>query len=209
MHIPDGFLSTPVWVAMDAITIGVIAVAVKKAKQEINEEKIPLLGTLAAFVFAAQMLNFPVLAGTSGHLLGGFLIARLIGPWASILAMTAIFVVQSLIFQDGGVLALGANIFNMGVVGCLLSYSIYWALSKIKSSSTDSIAIFIAAWSSVFIAALFVTVQLSLSGTVPLKESFIAMGSVHALIGVFEAIITLAVVRFVEKLIPSTKLREA
>ncbi len=210
MHIPDGFLSTPVWATMNVLSAAGIGYAVRKTKAEMGEEKIPLLGTLAAFVFAAQMLNFPVLAGTSGHLLGSFLIAKLIGPWPAFLAMSAIFIVQSLIFQDGGLLALGANIFNMGFIGSVLCFYIYKLLINFSNKNFyDKLMIFFCALLAVFLGAIFTSLELSLSGTVPLKESLIAMGGIHALIGIFEGIITVLVVAFAEKiLIKTVKVRE-
>ena len=124
MHIPDGFLDTKTWIGMGCISTVFIGVAVRQANKKISEKHIPLLGVMAAFVFAAQMFNFPVGGGTSGHFMGTTLIAILLGPWASVLIMTTVLTVQCLIFQDGGLTALGANIFNMGVVGGFFGYYI-------------------------------------------------------------------------------------
>ena len=122
MHIPDGFLDTKTWIGMGGISALFIGAAVRTANKKISEKHIPLLGVMAAFVFAAQMFNFPVGGGTSGHFMGATLIAILLGPWASVLIMTTVLTVQCLIFQDGGLTALGANIFNMGVVGGFFGY---------------------------------------------------------------------------------------
>src|SRR5437588_12757165 len=122
MHIPDNFLSTPVWVALDAISIPAAGLMVRRAGREMEDTRVPLMGVMGAFVFAAQMINFPVGLGTSGHLVGGTLLACLLGPWAAALVVAAILIVQALIFQDGGVLALGANIINMALMGVLVGY---------------------------------------------------------------------------------------
>src|SRR6195256_4716277 len=115
MHIPDNFLSTPVWASLDAISIPAVVMMSRRAGRELDESRIPLLGVMGAFVFAAQMINFPVGIGTSGHLVGGALLAITLGPAAAALVMTAIIAIQAFIFQDGGVLALGANVFNMAI----------------------------------------------------------------------------------------------
>src|SRR4030043_819668 len=125
MHIPDGFISTPVAAAGIAVAAGSVAYAGKATNKKMGEKQIPLMGILAAFIFAAQMLTFPVFGGTSGHLIGAALAAILLGPWAGILIMTCVLFVHSLIFQDGGLLALGANIFNMGIVPCFVGYYLY------------------------------------------------------------------------------------
>ena len=122
MHIPDNFLSTPVWATLDAIAMPAVALVSRRARTGTDTSKLPLLGVMGAFVFAAQMINFPVGAGTSGHLVGGTLLACLLGPEAAALVVTSILIVQALVFQDGGVLALGANIFNMALCGVLAGY---------------------------------------------------------------------------------------
>src|SRR5271169_1718163 len=122
MHIPDGFLSTPVWTTLDAIAVPAVVLTVRRAQRGFEESKVPLLGVMGAFVFAAQMINFPVGIGTSGHLVGGALLACTLGPAPAALVMTAIIAIQAFVFQDGGVLALGANVFNMAVAGVLAGY---------------------------------------------------------------------------------------
>src|SRR4029077_16067991 len=112
MHIPDGFLSMPVWGTLDVVSAPAVAWVARRAQRDRKDHRIPLLGVMGAFVFAAQMINFPVGPGTSGHLVGGALLAIVLGPAAAALVMTAILVLQALVFQDGGVLALGANVFN-------------------------------------------------------------------------------------------------
>ena len=128
MHAPDGLLSIPVAAVMWAVTLVVLAVAVRRTNQTLDERAVPMLGVVAAFIFAAQMINFQVLGGTSGHLLGGVLAAVLLGPWAGTLVMACVVAVQALVFQDGGLVVMGANIFNMGVVGTLGGYYLYRSL---------------------------------------------------------------------------------
>ena len=119
MHIPDNFLSPPVWATLDAVAIPAVGLMVRQAGRQLDDTRIPLLGVMGAFVFAAQMINFPVGIGTSGHLVGGALLAYTLGPAPAVLVMTVIIAIQAFVFQDGGVLALGANVFNMAVVGVL------------------------------------------------------------------------------------------
>src|SRR5258708_13337381 len=122
MHIPDGFLSPPVWAALDITAVPAAGCMVRRAEREFEEKKVPLLGVMGAFVFAAQMINFPVGGATSGHLVGSALLSYTLGPAAAGVVMIAILAIQSLVFQDGGILALGANIFNMAVVGLICGY---------------------------------------------------------------------------------------
>jgi cobalt/nickel transport system permease protein len=166
MHIPDGFLSVLVAVFMWIMAIITIGIALKRVSQEIGERKVPLMGVLAAAIFAGQMLNFTVAGGTSGHLMGAAIATILLGPWAAVLVMTCVVSVQALIFQDGGLLALGANIFNMGIVGVAVAYMTYTTVKKISRGQPWGIfaAGFMAAWLSIFIAALATGLELALSG---------------------------------------------
>lgn len=129
MHIPDGFLDTKTWVAADALSVGAIGYSIKKSREELEERQVPKLGIVAAFIFAAQMINFPVAGGTSGHLLGAALAAILMGPWSACLIISTVLVIQCLVFQDGGITALGGNIFNMAVLGVLTAFLTYRVLS--------------------------------------------------------------------------------
>src|SRR3990172_11883821 len=125
MHIPDGFLEPEVWIPLTAIS-GMSLVSVsRKISDGMDEEAIPLMGVMAAFVFAAQMINFPVGGGTSGHLMGGVLIAAIVGPYGGLVIIATILILQALLFQDGGITALGANVFNMGVFGAVLGYAVF------------------------------------------------------------------------------------
>jgi cobalt/nickel transport system permease protein len=199
MHIPDGFISTPVAAAGIAVAAGSVAYAVKATNKKMGEKQIPLMGVLAAFIFAAQMLNFPVAGGTSGHLIGAALAAILLGPWSGVLIMTCVLIVQSLIFQDGGMLALGANIFNMGIVACFLGYSVYRGVASFFGKRKLGIMVggSLAAWISVVMASVFCALELAVSGTVPLGAALPAMAGVHALIGIGEGLITAAVLALV------------
>jgi cobalt/nickel transport system permease protein len=200
LHAPDGFLSLPIAALMWVITIGMTAYAVKRTNETFDERAIPLMGVTAAFIFAAQMFNFQVIGGTSGHLLGGVLAAVLLGPWAGTLVMVAVVAVQGLVFQDGGLVVMGANIFNMGIIGTIGGYAIYRALCGILGGERRARvpAAGVAAWTSVFAAAGAMALELSLSGTTDLVVALTAMLSVHALIGIGEALITMAALAFIQ-----------
>lgn len=193
MHIPDGFLSVIVSIGLWVVSVAIIAYALKRVNADLGERQVPLMGVLAAAIFAGQMLNFTVAGGTSGHLMGAAIATILLGPWAAILVMTTVVGVQALIFQDGGLLVLGANIFNMGIVGVAVSYFVYRTVLRIAGDSRLGIftAGFSAAWTSIFVASLSVGLQLSLSGTSPANLAIPAMAGIHALIGVGEGLITL------------------
>jgi cobalt/nickel transport system permease protein len=192
MHIPDGFLSVPVALLCWAVAGLVIAIALRKTGRSLGERQVPLMGVLAAAIFAGQMLNFSITGGTSGHLLGAALACILLGPWPAVIVMTTVVSVQALLFQDGGVLALGANLFNMAVVGVFVSYAVYNLLRSIFRNVRTGLLLsgFLAAWSSIFVAALACALQLALSGTSPANIAVPAMGSIHALIGLGEGLIT-------------------
>ena len=196
MHIPDGFLSIVISIICWIITIAILAVAISRTNKSLGEKQVPLMGIMAAFIFAAQMLNFPVAGGTSGHLLGGALAAITLGPWAGMLAMTAVIAVQGLLFQDGGLLVMGANILNMGLLTAAVGYGLYRSAAG-KSQSTKLVAAGISAWLSVMTGALATSLQLWLSGTARIDLVVPAMLGVHALIGLGEALITVAALSFI------------
>lgn len=198
MHIPDGFLDTKTWLSFWVVSFGSIGFALKKIKNQLEEKSIPLMGVLGAFVFAAQMLNFPVLNGTSGHFVGGVLLGIILGPYAGFIVMTVILLLQSLLFADGGILTLGANIFNMGLIGTIFGYYIYSFLNKTLKGKFF-IASFFSAWLSIVIGALFCSIQLSISGTIPLSLGVPSMVGIHALIGIGEGLITSLILSFVFK----------
>lgn len=199
MHIPDGFLAPQVFVPFWAVAAAGIGYALRKARQMLKEKAVPLMGVAAAFIFAAQMLNFPVLGGTSGHLLGGVLAAVLLGPYAGAVVLGLVLIVQCLVFQDGGLTALGANIFNMAFLGSMGGYFIY---SFLKKRMGLIISVGIASWFSVVIAAFACAIELAISGTSPLKIVLPAMVGIHILIGIGEAIITCLIVSFILKVRP-------
>lgn len=199
MHIPDGFLSTPVWASLDAVSIPGVAFMARKAQRELEHSKVPLLGVMGAFVFAAQMINFPVGIGTSGHLVGAALLAFALGPAAASVVMTAILAVQALVFQDGGVLALGANIFNMAIMGVLAGYLPFhfWGAGRLRKLS-----VFLGGACSVMAAAIMAVSQLLLSG-VPMRGSVLAISFALFLVSaLIEGAITLAVFQGIEALNP-------
>ena len=195
MHIPDGFLDPKTWGALYGVSGGTTAYALYRVRDRLEGKKIPLLGITAAFIFAAQMLNFPVAGGTSGHFLGALLACVLLGPFEGFLVMVTVLTVQCFFFADGGLTALGANIFNMGIVAGLLSYYLMVLLkaplSRLvgeKKALLSSVAVF--SWVSVVLASAACAIELALSGTVPFNVTFPAMVGVHCLIGIGEAIIT-------------------
>lgn len=199
MHIPDGFLSMLVSIVLWVLTILAVGYALRRVGKDMDERKVPLMGVLAAAIFAGQMLNFTVAGGTSGHLMGAAIATILVGPWAAILVMTTVVGVQALIFQDGGLLALGANIFNMGVIGVVVAYFVYRTVTKLAGGKKWGVFVggFTAAWLSIEIAALGVGLQLALSGTSPANIAIPAMGGIHALIGIGEGLITLGALAFI------------
>jgi cobalt/nickel transport system permease protein len=199
MHIPDGFLNAATVATTYAVSTGGVANAVRVANKKLGERHIPMMGILAAFIFAAQMLNFPVAGGTSGHVIGAALVAILLGPWAAVLVMSCVLIAQSLIFQDGGLLALGANIFNMGIVAGFAAYWLYRLTDSLLGDNRRAklVAGFIAAWGSVFLASIACALELAISGTSPLSVVLPAMAGVHAIIGIGEGLITVAVLSLV------------
>jgi cobalt/nickel transport system permease protein len=201
LHIPDGFLSLVISLIFWALTVLSVSLAISKTNKSLNEKQIPLMGVMAAFIFAAQMLNFTVVGGTSGHFLGGAMAAIVLGPWAGILVMTAVIAVQALLFQDGGLLVMGANIFNMGVLTALIGFGLYRAVSGTGKSLRLTVA-GVAAWLSTVASALVTALQLWLSGTTRLEIVVPAMLGVHVIIGVGEAIITVAALAFIERTRP-------
>ena len=200
MHIPDGFLSFEIWAPLWVVAILILAFAVWRTNKKLGDKHVPLLGVLAAFVFAAQMLNVPVAGGTSGHMLGGVLIAVFVGPLAGSIVMSSIFVVQGVFFQDGGITAMGANIINMGLIGTILGYFIYLGIRKaLKGERGMIIGAGVAAWIAVMLASTATSLELVASGTSPIAIVLPAMTAIHVIVGVIEAAITVAIIGFVSK----------
>jgi cobalt/nickel transport system permease protein len=202
LHIPDGgFLSLPVALICWLITAAMLALAIRYTRETFGERMAPLAGIMAAFIFAAQMLNFPVAGGTSGHLLGGALAAIVLGPWAGMLVMASVIGVQALLFQDGGLLVMGANILNMGIITAAVGYGLFRSVTG-RDRGTQLAIAGIAAWLSVMAAAFATAIQIWLSGTAPLNIVLPAMLGVHALIGTGEALITVGALAFIQQVRP-------
>ena len=198
MHIPDGFIDIPTSAAFGLLAAAGTAVALKKAKTELDDRTAPMAGLTAVFIFAVQMLNFPVAAGTSGHLLGGALATVLVGPFAASLALTVVLGVQALLFADGGLSAFGLNVFNMSIVGVFSSYLMFSLIRKLlpKTKSSLTLAAGVSALISVPLAATSFSLQYAIggNGTAPVTTVFAAMFSTHILIGIGEALITMVTV---------------
>ena len=221
MHIPDGFLDPKISTGLLGAASAVMAFCLAKVREmvtalqpqealatagrnisslpgrmrrvltEEGEQLIYRIGMVASLVFAAQMFNFPISHGTSGHLIGGVFAALILGPFAGTIAMTAVLLIQSIFFADGGLMALGANVINMAVIGAFLCYYIYFFLKK---ALPEWAAIFISAWTSVILAALTCALEIGLSGTAPFSLIIPAMLKVHIIIGLAEGFITVALV---------------
>lgn len=203
MHLPDGFLSNSVALAAAGLSAAGLAVALRKLGKASHSQpaKAPLVGMMCAFVFAAQMVNFPVATAVSGHLLGATLLVFLFGPWLALLVMSAVLILQALLFQDGGITALGGNIFNLGVVATFVS----WMVARLVGGREllpaaegpfglrRWLAILLAAWISTEAAAVSVAFQLAWSGVAPLGTLLKLLGISHALIGLGEGLITVLI----------------
>lgn len=194
MHIPDGFIDLPTSAAFGAIAAAGIALSLKGARNSLDEKSAPLAGLTATFIFAVQMLNFPVAAGTSGHLIGGALAAILVGPYVATLALSVVLIMQAFLFADGGLSALGLSIFNMSLLGVWVGYSSFILIRKIlpKQKSSIPVAAALGAFISVPVAAIGFVLQYAIGGTATYSVSTVLAGMVgtHLLIGIGEAIIT-------------------
>jgi len=193
MHIPDAFI--PMWQGAIywIIALVFVALALRWAKNEMNEDKLPLVAVLAAGIFALQSFNLPVSMGTSGHLVGGALAAIILGsPFAAIFILTLVLIVQGVLFGDGGITTMGANILNMGVIGGFVGFYSFRGLMRVTKSMP--VSAFVAAWLACLIPALACAVEMYYAGTFPLNEGLIAMGLYHAIIGVIEGVVTVAAI---------------
>ncbi len=199
MHIPDGFLSTPVWAALDALALPATGLAARAAQRGFDESKAPLLGVMGAFIFAAQMINFPVGMGTSGHLVGGALLACTLGPAPASVVMTAIVAIQAFVFQDGGVLALGPNVLNMAIAGVLAGYLPYhlWGGGRFRRA-----AIFAGGVLSVISSAVLALAELLLSGVRMPRPVLGVSLTLFAVSALLEGAITVAVIAALERIQP-------
>ncbi|ADG13136.1 cobalamin (vitamin B12) biosynthesis CbiM protein [Methanocaldococcus infernus ME] len=199
MHIPDGFM--PLWesILFWVISLVFIVMSLRWASKALNEKNIPLFAALAAGIFAMQAMNMPIPWGTSGHLVGAALTAILFdSPWAGVLMLTLILIVQGLFFADGGLLVMGANIFNMGIIGGFVGYYVYKALEKVSVP----VAAFVAGWAATFLAAIACAIELAIGGTFPLDKGLFFMGLYHAIIGIIEGAITAIVVTYLKNVKP-------
>ncbi|HEX9091567.1 MAG TPA: energy-coupling factor ABC transporter permease [Anaerolineales bacterium] len=198
MHIPDGFLSVQVSIVLWLVTIFVIGYALKRVSADLGDRQVPIMGVLAAAIFAGQMLNFAIAGGTSGHLIGAAIATVLLGPWASMLVLTCVISIQALLFQDGGLLVLGANMFNMAIVGVAVAYMVFRTVRRLTRGQSWGLFAggFLAAWMSVEVAALGTALELSFSGISPANIAIPAMGGIHALIGIGEGLVTVGALVF-------------
>lgn len=204
MHIPDGFLSTPVWATMNAVAIPTIGYMAKRAGASSLDGRAPLLGVLGAFVFAVQMLNFPLGPGISSHLIGSALLTYTVGPGAATVVMTAVLAIQAFIFQDGGILALGANVFNLAVAGVLAAYLPFWLAGSGRSRFW---AAFTGAVFSVLMGAGLALLQIVFSG-ISIPPALLSAGMALFFIGgLVEGVITVAVLKGIERINPAWLLR--
>ena len=198
MHAPDGFLEPSVAAITAVVSLTVVALSIRAAGRELGDRQVPLAGLTAAFVFAAQMFNFPVASGTSGHLLGGALAAILLGPWVGCLVTSVVVVVQALLFADGGLTALGYNVLNMAIVPAFGGWALYWAFRKLLPANSSGVvgATALASGGSVVLSAMAFSIEwlFGASAPVPFDTVFVAMVGVHALIGIGEAVISSLIV---------------
>lgn len=207
LHIPDGFLSLPIAVIAWVVTAILLYVAVQQAQALLDERLAPLAGVMAAFIFAGQMINFPVAGGTSGHLIGAALAVIVLGPWLGILVMTAVIALQAILFQDGGLVVMGGNIIVMGIVPALTAYGLYQAVSN-RSQRVQRMVAGFAAWLSVVAAAFVTALLLGFSGTSAFSVVIPAMLGVHVLIGLGEALITVAALSLIFRTRPQMMSQE-
>jgi cobalt/nickel transport system permease protein len=194
MHIPDGFIDIPTSTAFAALAATGVALSLKGAKSSLDEKTAPLAGLTATFIFAVQMLNFPVAAGTSGHLLGGALAAVLVGPYAASLALTVVLLMQGLLFADGGLTAIGLNVFNMSIIGVWVGYFAFNLAKRVlpKKKASVAIAALFGGFISVPAAALGFVIEYAIGGTATFSTSAVASAMIgtHILIGIGEGLIT-------------------
>jgi cobalt/nickel transport system permease protein len=201
MHIPDAFIPIPQGIIYWVVALIFVALALRWAKDEMNEEKIPLVAVLAAGIFALQSFNLPVSMGTSGHLVGGALAAIVLGsPFAAVFILSLVLIVQGVLFGDGGITTMGANILNMGVIGGFVGFYTFKGL--MGATKSMPVSAFAAAWLACFIPAEACAVEMFLAGTFPLREGLIAMGLYHAAIGIIEGIVTVVAILLIMKARP-------
>ncbi len=206
MHIPDGFLTILICAIMWAIAIVLLAIAFWRLGRDFNEKQIPLMATLTAMFFAAQMMNYPIIGGTTAHLLGGPILAITLGPYAALVSITVILVIQAFFFGDGGILTLGANIVNMGIVGVFIPWVIFVLISRLSPNRTGMIiGGFAAAFLGDFSAAISAAIMLGLSYPLFPYSTYIAllaMGVHHSIIGIIEGVATVVILLVIDGVRP-------
>lgn len=207
MHIPDGLLTTEIWLIMWLLAAIILGYSIRKTNKKLTEKHVPLLGVLAAFIFAAQMLNthLEIVFGVfvSGHMLGGVLAAVFLGPLTASIIVAAVFILQALLHTDGGITTLGANIFNMGLIGTIGGYYVYYTIKNAaKGDSGRFLAIAVAAWLAVVLASAATAMEIAASGIIDLSIILPLMVVYHSVVGLIEAGLTLAVVGYVLKTRP-------
>jgi cobalt/nickel transport system permease protein len=201
MHIPDAFIPIPQGIVYWIIALVFVALALRWAKNEMSEEKIPIVAVLAAGIFALQSFNLPVSMGTSGHLVGGALAAIVLGsPFAAVFILALVLIVQGVLFGDGGITTMGANIINMGVIGGFVGFYSFKGLMGMTRSMP--VSAFLAAWLACLIPALAAAGEMFMAGTFPLEAGLVAMGIYHAIIGVVEGIVTIGVIYLIVNVRP-------
>jgi cobalt/nickel transport system permease protein len=210
MHIPDGFLSNRIALSFDVLSGAGILLAARRLKLERYGHMVPVMGVLSAFVFAAQMLNFPVFGGTSGHLVGGALLGIVLGPFGGLITMATVVIAQALFLQDGGLLAMGANIFNIGALPVLVGHAVFRLLGA-PAGGTRLLAAagFLAGWLSMVISSAACALELGLSGAIPLRIGLPAMALFHSVIGLVEGGLTAGVLAFLARVRPDLLRRES
>lgn len=203
MHIPDGMLSNATVAATGATSAGFVGYAVAWVRKHVDQRRVVLMAVLAALIFALQMLNFPVAGGTSGHFAGGALAGIMLGPWPAVIVMTTVLLVQALIFADGGVLALGANILNLGVIAPFVGFGIWHVALRLRDSFWPKVAgAFVAGWVACVVSALAAAFEIWVSGNAQFALVMGAMGFWHALIGIGEGVVTAGIVAYVLRVRP-------
>ncbi|WP_028609582.1 energy-coupling factor ABC transporter permease [Paenibacillus harenae] len=206
MHIPDGFLDAKTWITTSVIGAAAVAYSLQKTKLAVDSKQVPKVALIGSFIFAAQMLNFPIAGATSGHFLGGTLASILFGPWIGSIVMTAVLIIQAFVFQDGGITVLGANILCTAFIGSFTGYGIYKAGMKLLTGRGRSVITFAAAWFSIVAASAGVALLLAWSGTFEPGTALKAMVGWHMLIGLGEGLITTLVAGYlIERNIPLAK----
>lgn len=203
MHIPDGFIDLKTVITTGVLSTGGVAASIYNVKKIFKSKVIVMMGVMAALIFALQMINFTIPGGTSGHLLGGALVAVALGPFAGAIVLSVVLIVQALVFMDGGITALGSNIFNMAIAGVFMAYLIYWMFKRISGKRWIFYSgVAVASWFSVVFASLLAALELGISGTYAIGATIKAMVLVHMVIGIGEAIITTAVIAFIDRIRP-------